>query len=357
MAEKGYTIGKQIATSTASPGVVFYEGRKDGLKVAIKMMEESKMDRNIVAMELLIMKRLSNRNIVKYLDQFKLKPDNKFQVVVQEWLTESLRERVLARTRAPMTASDVKYTDFELLPSGVDLRTVRIWMGQLGQAIEYIHNKGYVHNRIDPDSVMVRSAYRVVLSHFLCVTPYHGKNENNPAPFKNVKYMSPELVNAFMSDVPLDWDAKENDVWGFGATCAFAVSGSDLFDEPDPDPESMVGQHDNVLALINGVANIHGVHNLFLKQILGPGRKRVIAEVLKLDWFEDIRKLPADSPPPKSPVLGQIVTGNLSILEHYDDHFKSGIEKFKKNHNKQLEIKSKFHAFLKSEYLSFFAYF
>ena len=231
LAEKGYVLGEQVATSNLSPGVTFYEGKKGATKVAIRMVDQTLIIKDYklrVDTELAVIKRLKDRHIAKYFDMFKLKPENKVDVVVQEWLLQSLRDKITFHTQHPMTAADVKYPEFELLPSGVDLRTVRIWMGQLGQAIEYIHNKGYVHNRIDPDSVMVRSAHRVVLSHFLCVAPYRGRNVNKPAPFNNVKYMSPELVNVFVPDAPLNWDAKENDVWGFGCTCAFALSGSDL---------------------------------------------------------------------------------------------------------------------------------
>ena len=143
-------------------------------------------------------------------------------------------------------------------------------MEQLGQAVEYILSKGYVHNRNNPDSVMIRSAHQVVLSHFLCVTSFPDRKAN---------LERPKLV----PDLPLDWDAKKNDIWGYNVTFAFAISGSDLFNEPG---------------------------------------------------------------------LGLIATSTSTILKHFSDHFKVGIENNKRNHKRQLDIKSEFHAFLKSEYLS-----
>ena len=87
LAKNGYVLGGQMATSNLSPGVTFFEGKKTLTEVAIRMIEQTLFNQEYkarVAKELSIATELYDRHVVRYLDMFQLKPENKVTVVVQK---------------------------------------------------------------------------------------------------------------------------------------------------------------------------------------------------------------------------------------------------------------------------------
>ena len=151
-------------------------------------------------------------------------------------------------------------------------------MGQIALAIDYLHTKGYVHNRIEPNSIMIRSVHRAVLSHFLAAGMYHVKwlNAVQVNKFMPATYMSNNIIMA-STGLQVTTDAKENDVWGFGCTCAFAMSGQDLFAASTLEQSLMA--HANANGLINGLG-VSVEHQQFLRPFFAfHGRTTGIEDV------------------------------------------------------------------------------
>ena len=320
--DRGYQIVADIAPSHWTPGVTYHEGRKIKViyekgniiknkrtKVALKRMNVWIIDaeyRIYMDREINTLVKLSHKYIVRTYDYFAILPNRRDCYIIQEWLPENLRQRVERSTANPMTEADVQFGEFELLPSGLDARTVKLWMGQIAQAIEYLHANNYVHNRIEPNSIMIRSPHRAVLSHLLASGPYQGKELNavtlNKFMLAEPRYMSGDVIKAAVGQ-QVETDGKENDVWGFGCVCAFAMAGRDLF-QANSLQETLMA-HANTFGLIHatGVSEEHQQFLYFL--LASQGRLTRIEEVLGQNWFNVT--IEGGQPHPTSPAA------NLSL--------------------------------------------
>ena len=311
--EKQYTLGNKLCDSSWSPNVEFFPAVKGtSLKVCVRRVTMAGLDENYEdAMwdEIKALRHVDNKHCVRmmacfYLRQAEASNDpSKIVVLIEEWLSESLLDRIARFKYQPMTPDDVIKADrqfFELVPSGVDLRSVKIWMGQIAQAIEYLHFSRIVHGRIEPNSVMIRRKDRAILSHFLCAQTYYGPGGTRPFKFMNPSYMGPDLTQQ-CTEPNWTWDGKENDVWGFGCTCFYAMCGNHLFTS---NLAMRPMQHHNANALIDFQKVSHREKN-FLKMLLLPNRRiTAIEQVLKTDWFV------MPQPHPTSPSLNPAVSSD-----------------------------------------------
>ena len=340
--EKRLAIEEEVGFShwTSDPrAVLYYSGTRRGSrfwykhKVAIRMVNENCFDEDddndqhyleCFRRERSSFDKLAFKFIAMVYDKFYYDELNEVTVIVQEWFDENLVDRINRHKETPMTPADVRTADrpfFQLQASGVDLRNVKLWMGQIAQAIEYVHAKGYVHNRIEPNSVMIRGRDKAVLSHFLCFDDALISG-NKPTPFMNMKYASPQLVqHRFNSNV--EYDPKANDVWGFGCTCAFALTGNDLFNSVDPmdQPLPMSLQHRRRREAIEALP-IRGQQKTFLKSILNlPEYINItISDVVKDPWFD--LPVPHPSSPSSAPALNhdiQVRLRSFGVLGHSVD--------------------------------------
>ena len=288
--DRGYQITAYTGFSHWTRGVTFHEGfKKENTKVSFRLIEVYAIDadyQTCVDREIKILAKLSHKHIVRTFDFLTILPDQEHYYIIQEWLPENLGERVDRARDNPMTEADVPFGEFELLPSGLDTRTVKLWMGQIAQAIEYLHTKGYVHNRIEPNSIMIRSKRRAVLSHFLAASSYRGKGVNavrlNKFMMAEPRYLSNDVIMG-ATGYNVTTDAEENDVWGFGCTCAFAMAGRDLFVTGSLEQTLMA--HANAHELINGIG-VSFEHRQFLNCFFELwGRLTRIQEVVRQNWF------------------------------------------------------------------------
>ena len=165
-AERGLDIDDEIDNShwpEDQRAVTYYRcTRNDKLKVAVRVVDEGFLKMDIphdweywdsFIREWSYLKTLQCKYLADVYDKFPLKTaiknSPKKWIVVQEWFDDNLIDAIDYYKEDPMTPSDVKTADrphFQLLPSGLDTRIVKIWMGQIAQAIEYLHTKGIVHN-------------------------------------------------------------------------------------------------------------------------------------------------------------------------------------------------------------------
>ena len=283
--QRKLVINEQVGYSRwpSSPRAVTYHSatRRGTQKVAIRIVYKNRFDEDsdddekyleCFLRELDNLNEIAFRFIAMVYDKFYVGPQKNITVIVQEWFNENLVQRINRSKETPMTPADVRTADrpyFQLQASGVDLRNVKLWMGQIAQAIEYLHAKGFAHNRIEPNSVMIRGRDRAVLSHFLCIDDARISG-NESFPFMNTKYASPHLVQ-HQSDKAVEFDSRANDVWGFGCTCAFALTGQDLFNSVDPGAQAipMSVQHEGTRQAIEALP-IRGQQKTFLKSILNP---------------------------------------------------------------------------------------
>ena len=299
LAHRDLVMGEQIAFShwpQDPEAVTFHTAKRKTLKVAIRTVRAHRLDLEVrndkeylrcIKREMANLQKMSFKYFATIYDVFYLQSDRRALLIVQEWFNESLLDRITRSRTTPMTINDVKTHHrqyFQLLPSGVDLRSVKIWMGQIVQAIDYLHSKSYVHNRIEPNSIMLRGRERAVLSHFLCASSYRERG-NFPPKFINLKYASAELVQYFIDDEH-GYDAKANDVWGFGCTCAFSITGRDLFSSDDV--TRLAKQQKSVNAIIQRLP-VDDLHKEFLRTVLYLGDYNTkIEDVVKSPWFNMI---------------------------------------------------------------------
>ena len=278
--------------------VTFHDGTCDvRMRVAVRMVHTNLLnhsrakDREYLrcfTKEKSLLEKIEFKFIANIYDIFNLKSDPSVSIVVQEWFNESLKERINRFTANPMTINDVKTHHrqyFQLLPSGVDLVSVKIWMGQIVQAIEYLHMKRIVHNRIEPNSIMIRGRERAVLSHFLCAGNYN-RLASQPSPFMDPRYYSATLVKQHIGHPDVQYDAKANDVWAFGCTCAFALIGRDLFTF-DGNFEQLFQQQFYCHQRIQNLP-IDEENKTFLRSIIYNGDYNTkVEDVVKSPWYDN----------------------------------------------------------------------
>ena len=104
-----------------------------------------------------------------------------------------------------------------------------------------MHQRNYVHTRIQPASIRALTHRRIVLSRFTYAQQYRGPGSTKSYEFwkpTDAHYYSPErfrqITDLMFLSAPVEgknytgssrippevgpWDGKKDDVWGFGAT-------------------------------------------------------------------------------------------------------------------------------------------
>ena len=300
MDEKGYVLGQPYARSRWSRFITYNVGQKKSAQVCIRLADKQRLEPYLqvcLANEVSTLKTLSNNAcVIRTLDTFYMVPTGQF-VFVQEWIHNNLLEWVIHRQRVPVTPESVKYKHgFVRLPSGLDLRTVKLWMGQVAKAIEYLHTKGVVHNRIEPNSIMIRGRESAVIGHFLCAQYYHGYGGNKLPPVQclNLSYVSPDIF-ANMANIQNRYDAKENDKWGFYCTCAFVLCGRDLFSSMN---QGTIPQQQQ--RVLDTLEQSRWPEREFLKSLFAEPFQDIEA-ILAMPWFLVMSVKDPNVPHPKSP--------------------------------------------------------
>lgn len=136
-----------------------------------------------------------------------------------------------------------------------------------------MHEKGYVHTRVQPASVLIHGNRRAYLSRLMKVQMCTEKKKVEgkiPSGAKQYFFLSPERYRQNVDkDVVFDdnmapdvvaaktkklfpaedeWDPKADDVWGFGCTVWFALTGKYPFKNEHALPRQLLKAHkDGVL--------------------------------------------------------------------------------------------------------------
>ena len=97
----------------------------------------------------------------------------------------------------------------------------QIWMGQMAQALKYVHDRGYAHAQINPDSMLVTGPQRCLLTRFDEAKDVTPKYNTTMELTNGQSYRSPE-----MADRARPFDAKAADVWAFGYVIFFPLERS-----------------------------------------------------------------------------------------------------------------------------------
>lgn len=182
--------------------------------------------------EVMLLGHLKHKYILPFYGKIEFGAQNPCWALVFELCKCSLRREIETRSAPREDGSEPKGPPSE--------RLIKIWMGQIAQALMYIHGINVAHCRICPDSILIRGDHTAVLTRFTSYVPYAGPGVVGI--YNNANYLSPEMIQHAM-DNHSAFDNKKSDVWAFGCTIAYLSigTGQDFFD-PTEDPTVMLAQ-------------------------------------------------------------------------------------------------------------------
>lgn len=150
---------------------------------------------------------------------------------------QSLEHENIARLKRLLPAYRTYFLVMELC-DGMDLRRivklrgglpepeVRAILGQLAQALEYVHGRGLVHRDLKPANVLITREGRVKLTDFgLAMTVVIPEDDQTRAPDRVLgtpAFMAPEQLTGGSLD-------RRTDVYGLGCLAYELLTGSSLF--------------------------------------------------------------------------------------------------------------------------------
>lgn len=129
---------------------------------------------------------------------------------------------------------------------------VRVWFVQLLQAVEYMHEQGFLHLDLKPENVLIDADLNVVLCDFGHACPFDATVRDCPAHYATAAYGAPEAqyvrangeAKSFFDalgirkeegqEAPLVF-GPELDVWALGATLYFMLTDHFAFSDEDED--------------------------------------------------------------------------------------------------------------------------
>eukprot|EP01017_Pseudomicrothorax_dubius_P027242 TRINITY_DN3111_c0_g1_i9.p1 TRINITY_DN3111_c0_g1~~TRINITY_DN3111_c0_g1_i9.p1 ORF type:complete len:367 (+),score=74.51 TRINITY_DN3111_c0_g1_i9:25-1125(+) len=181
-----------------------------GMEVAVKMYEKYKLfDKQrvfAIQREVSILQKLNHKNIIKLYDYYE---DERVILLVLEYVKgESLTQRIKNEDQPELEENDIKY-----------------FVGQLADALNYIHSMGIAHRDIKLDNILVDDNGYIKLIDFGFSVPIHQLNEakqaNNPTKIicGTPYYMAPELLDA-------ERVSLSPDIWALGVLTYYLIFGN-----------------------------------------------------------------------------------------------------------------------------------
>jgi serine/threonine protein kinase len=76
---------------------------------------------------------------------------------------------------APLGPLSMHYAPGQQLP----LQTVKMYIGQIGRALQFMHNRGYIHRDVKPGNILLRAENHLLLSDFGLAMPYENMNDTH----------------------------------------------------------------------------------------------------------------------------------------------------------------------------------
>jgi serine/threonine protein kinase len=59
------------------------------------------------------------------------------------------------------------------------LQTVKLYIGQIGRALQFMHNQGYIHRDVKPGNILLKAEKHLLLSDFGLAMPYENMNDTS----------------------------------------------------------------------------------------------------------------------------------------------------------------------------------
>ncbi|KAH8650031.1 kinase-like domain-containing protein [Xylariales sp. PMI_506] len=168
---------------------------------------------------------------------------------------------------------------------------VAVIITQLSQALQYMHQKSFVHRDLKPQNILVSSPgpnWRVKLADFgVCRMLNNSTMDTRPGTFA---YMAPEMLE-HAEGGNTDPYTSSIDIWALGAVTFFALTGAPPF--PSLRQLSAYAYHDGPFPVedLGNDATWHCAK--FVRTLMDPiGAKRpTIDEVLALPWLAKLNKV------------------------------------------------------------------
>ena len=195
--------------------------KKTKLRVAIKTIKKenvkTKQDQELIKTEIDIMKMCRHPNIVTLLDHFE---NSEYIFIVMEYipggdLTKYVRSYIGGKNN-------------KTLP---EKRTMEL-MRQLASGLQYLHSFGIVHRDLKPDNLMVTeksiNGELRIMDFGLSKMMHHEEKVTDG--FGTLSFVAPEVL------IRKNYDSKV-DVWSFGVTIYYLLSGDLPFDDSSDNEE------------------------------------------------------------------------------------------------------------------------
>ncbi len=201
-------------------------GLKEALKILPVGLAESKRAREILIHELSLLRNLHHENVMGVYE-IDFLPNTERVFFTSEYQTDHNLYDVFQKARA---------SNQQLRPE-----FVLVWMGDVAKALAYIHGKEVIHGDIKPNNMLLDKKGRIKLCDFgFAYRLLPDREDSIPSRHQmevggTIMFASPEQRDQLMHRIDKEV-GKTSDVYSFGATLSFLLSGG----FPDPGSPSAV---------------------------------------------------------------------------------------------------------------------
>ncbi len=237
-------------------------GKECAIKIIDKTSSKKKNNWELIKGEIDIMKIVSHKNIVKFIDSYE---NSNFTFIIMEFLKYGSLTTFLERKRFKVS---------EKLIKGIVL--------QISKALKYLHDFGIIHRDLKPDNILIvgKSENDEII---IKLTDFGfgkilGVGENAKERFGTLYFTAPEILRAKPYNAAID-------VWSLGVCIFYMLTGDLPFYKNSLDLKEVA----NAICYNNIKYNIRlsdNARNLIEKCLTKDPQKRIsIDEVINHQWF------------------------------------------------------------------------
>jgi len=191
-----YQLGEKLGKGAF--GTV-YKGldRRTGQFVAIKRLNISLVDSEVMMKEIELLKKFQHNNIVKYICAIKTE---KHMNVVLEYVDSGSLAHVLS--------------GFGFFPESLSA----IYVSQVLEGLDYLHSQQVIHRDIKGANLLITREGSIKLSDFGIATVVHVKQRNSSLVQGSPYWMAPEVIE-------MSHSTTASDIWSLGCTIIELLTG------------------------------------------------------------------------------------------------------------------------------------